>query len=287
MNAAGEDGGRARVSVAFTGSDRNAPAGGTRRALLRAFWAANVAEEAQYRANFVVAVLSTLFWLATALLTLAVFFRQAHTLGGWSFWEVVLLLGVFNALGGIIEAVIRPGIGKLSEYVRTGSLDLILARPVDPQFHVSFRRVDLWRLVDVLLGFALAGFALARLGTFDLVRLAAFGLLFVAACVLIYAFWLVLMCLAFWLVDVENLAVLFDALYESARYPASAYPGALRFLFVYLVPIVWTTTIPAAALSGRLRPLSALAFLLASMLALAAGRAFWRAALRRYTSAGG
>src|SRR2546422_7387229 len=33
---------------------------------------------------------------------------------------------------------------------------------------------------------------------------------------------------------VENLSVLFDAVNEAARYPVSAYPGALRFVFVYL-----------------------------------------------------
>ena len=60
------------------------------------------------------------------------------------------------------------------------------------------------------------------------------------------------MSLAFWFVAVENLSVLFDGVYEAARYPVSAYPGVLRFLFVYLIPIAWTTTIPASALTGRI-----------------------------------
>lgn len=270
-----------------TPTEGNARHGGSRWAILRAFWVANVAEEAQYRANFVVSLLATLFWIATALLTLAIFFRQTSAIGGWSFWEVVVLLGVFNAIGGVVEALFRPSIGKLAEHVRTGSLDLILTRPIDPQFHVSFRRIDLWKIIDVLLGFALAAYALVRLGALDPLRIAGFLLLFAAACVLIYTLWLALMSLAFWLVDVENLAVLFDALYESARYPAAAYPGALRFLFVYLVPIVWTTTIPASALTGRLRPAWGLALLAASAAALLAGRGLWRFALRHYTSAGG
>ena len=40
------------------------------------------------------------------------------------------------------------------------------------------------------------------------------------------------MSLDFWFVSVENLSVLFDAVYEGTRYPVSAYPGALRFVFV-------------------------------------------------------
>src|SRR5205085_3483148 len=108
---------------------------------------------------------------------------------------------------------------------------------------------------DVVLGLALAGYALVRLHHVPTVaQLAAFGLALTAAVVVVYALWVALMSLAFWFVSVENLSVLFDAVYEGARYPVSAYPGALRFVFVYLIPIAWTTTIPASALTGRLEP---------------------------------
>src|SRR5437899_11713904 len=65
--------------------------------VLAALWRLNVAEELQYRANFVASVLGTVFWIGTALLTLALFFRHTTRLGGWDYWEVVVLLGVFNA----------------------------------------------------------------------------------------------------------------------------------------------------------------------------------------------
>jgi len=40
--------------------------------ILIALWRLNVVEELQYRANLVASVLGTLFWIGTALLTLAV-----------------------------------------------------------------------------------------------------------------------------------------------------------------------------------------------------------------------
>src|SRR2546427_2874116 len=120
--------------------------------VLAALWRLNLAEELQYRANFVASVLGTLFWIGTALLTLALFFRHTTRLGGWDYWEVVVLLGVFNALTGVIEAVLRPGIGRLANEGRNGGLDLVLAKPVDAQGFVSFRRLDGWHLMDVVLG---------------------------------------------------------------------------------------------------------------------------------------
>ncbi len=198
--------------------------------LLGAFWRLNLAEELQYRANFVASVLGTLFSMATALLTLSLFFHHTTSLGGWDYWEIVVLLGVFNALSGVIEAVLRPGIGQLAGEVRSGDLDLVLVKPVDAQGFVSFRRLDIWRFADVVLGLALAGYALTRLGRIpSAAQLVAFALALASAAVVVYAIWVVLMSLAFWFVSVENIAVLFDAVYEGARYPVSAYPGALRF----------------------------------------------------------
>jgi ABC-2 type transport system permease protein len=244
--------------------------------------------ELQYRANFAASVLATLFWIGTALLTLAVFFRHTTRLGGWDYWEVVVLLGVFNALTGVIESVLRPGIGQLAEDVKSGALDLVLVRPVDPQLYVSFRRLDLWRVTDIVLGLVLSGYALARLGRVPTIwQSGAFLVALAAAAMVVYAIWVALMSLAFWFVSVENLSVLFDAVYEGARYPVSAYPGALRFVFVYLLPIAWTTTVPSSALTGRLPPAVAIVAAAVGAGAFVLSRLLWRTALRHYSGASG
>src|SRR5881296_3136011 len=80
--------------------------------ILRAFWRLNLAEELQYRANFIASLLGTVFDMATALLTLALFFHHTTALGGWDYWEIVVLLGVFNAPPGVSEGLRRPGIGR-------------------------------------------------------------------------------------------------------------------------------------------------------------------------------
>jgi ABC-2 type transport system permease protein len=256
--------------------------------ILRALWRVNVAEETQYRANFVASVLGTVFWIGMALLTLALFFRHTGRLGGWDYWEVVVLLGVFNALNGVVEMVLRSGIGRLAEDVRSGALDLVLTRPVDAQLYVSFRRLDVWRFADVVFGLGLVVYALARLGRAPSAgEVVAFLVTMAAAVAVVYAIWVALMSLAFWFVAVENLSVLFDAVFEAARYPVTAYPGAMRFFFLYLVPIAWTTTVPASALTGRLSPETAAVAAVIGALALVLTRRLWLAALRRYTSAGG
>ena len=261
-----------------------------RRAMivLRAFWQLNWLEELQYRGNFVASLLGTVFWLGMAMLTVSLYFRHTPQLGGWDYWDVVVLLGIFNALAGAVETVLRPGIGHLPTDVRSGALDLVLVRPVDAQFYVSFRRLDVWRLADVILGLALSAYALMHTGrAVSAWEIIAFVVTFAVAIAVVYAIWVTLMSFAFWFVAVENMSALFDAVIEAARYPVTAYPGALRFLFVYLIPIAWTTTIPASALTGRLAPSLALWSVAVGIAALGASRLLWRVALKRYTSAGG
>jgi ABC-2 type transport system permease protein len=115
----------------------------------------------------------------------------------------------------------------------------------------------------------------------------AFGLSMFAGAAIVYSLWLALMTLAFWFVAVENLAVLFDALFESARFPVTAYPSSLRFLLVYLLPMAWITTVPPSILTGRTGAGTALVAAGVALAALTLTRILWRVALGRYTSAGG
>ncbi|HXT16886.1 MAG TPA: ABC-2 family transporter protein [Gemmatimonadaceae bacterium] len=254
----------------------------------RALIELNAARELQYRANFVASSLGAAFWLLMAVFTVSIFYEHTSVVGGWSFWETAVLLGVFNALVGVVEGWLRPGIGSLPDEVRHGSLDLLLLRPIDTQLYLSFRELDLWRVTDVIAGFALSIYAMHRLGrTISIAELSVFLVMFAAAIAILYGVWLTLMSLAFWFVAVENLSTVFDALFEAARYPASAYPTALRVVFLFILPVAWTTTIPAAALVGRLSPVTAAACLVVAAIALGVSRAVWRVALRRYTSAGG
>ncbi|HOT91308.1 MAG TPA: ABC-2 family transporter protein [Anaerolineae bacterium] len=70
-----------------------------------------------------------------------------------------------------------------------------------------------------------------------------------------------------------------------ARYPVGLYPGRLRLVLTWIVPVGVMTTIPAQALSGEL-PEGMLAGDVALALAFFAGAtALFRTGLRRYVSA--
>jgi ABC-2 type transport system permease protein len=92
---------------------------------------------------------------------------------------------------------------------------------------------------------------------------------------------------AFYLVRIDNLTQLFNAVFDAARWPIQVFRGAVRTIFTFVIPLALMTTYPAEALLGRPMLPTLAASLAAAALALALARLVWRASIARYTSAGG
>jgi ABC-2 type transport system permease protein len=250
------------------------------------FFRIGVLGELSYRSNFVVHLLGSVMELGTALAGLAVVFSHTATLGGWRPEEIVALVGVYFLMSGAIRVVIQPSMERLIEAVHEGTLDFTLTKPEDAQLLVSIQRVEIWNITDVVLGFGVLAVALVRLGrSVGLAEAAGFVAALLAGGLIVYSFWLMLATLAFWFVRVENMLEIFSSMYEAGRWPVGFYPGWLRFMLTFLIPVAFAVTVPAQALAGRLSWTT-----LASAYALAAtlvvlSRAFWRVGVRRYSSA--
>ncbi len=240
----------------------------------------------EYRVNFLTSLMQSSLWLLWGVIGVLVFFQFSGTLGGWTLPQALLVVGLFRIFEGVIDGIMRPNITRIVEHIQKGTLDFVLVKPVDSQFMASLRQINLLVLPDILVGFGLIGYGL-WLGEIwpSLLQIAAF--LFMLACgiVIAYAIWILLVTTAFWLVQVENVTELLTAIYETGRFPVTAYSPAIRLVLTFVIPIAFLTTFPAAALIGLLDPLYlGLAPLLAGLLWWAA-RAFWRVGLRSYTSA--
>lgn len=102
---------------------------------------------------------------------------------------------------------------------------------------------------------------------------------------MLYSLWFILGTSSIWFVKVANATEVLRALLEAGRFPSQAFPAAYRFVFTFIVPVAFLTTVPAEAALGRLNLSTlGLALLIATGL-LVASRLFWRFALKSYTSA--
>jgi ABC-2 type transport system permease protein len=252
------------------------------------FARASFQEEAAYRANFFLSLLYSLLNLVTGVLGIMILYSQVQTVNGWDLAGTLALLGVYLTVGALRNLVVGPSLESLvgmDGEVWSGRLDFTLIRPVDTQFLASFRKWRLFSLFDLALGLGVVGVAVARLSqALTAPRLLAFLVSLGAGVAILYAILLAFSALVFWSPGVLFTWV-FDGIFQMARYPLGLYPGWLRFVLTWIIPVGVITTLPAGALTGAATPAA-----LAGMLALAfvlviVTSALFRYGLRHYKSA--
>lgn len=242
--------------------------------------------EMEYRANFWINLLQSFLELGVALGGLAVVFDHTENLGGWRPEELLALVGVYFLIAGMIRALVQPSMQLFMEDIRKGTLDFKLTKPEDAQLLVSIQRVEIWRLVDAVVGLIVLGIALTRLSAqISVADALAFGVTLIAGGLIVYSFYMILATCAFWFVRVENILVIFQSMYQAGRWPVTIYPPWLRWVLTFLVPVAFATTVPASAFTGRIET-----GLLLGAVGLAAGllvaaRLFWRYGIRFYSGA--
>jgi ABC-2 type transport system permease protein len=217
---------------------------------------------------------------------IAIFFLHTDRIGDWSFHEVLLVVGLFQLFIGLVDALITPNVEDFTEHLRLGTMDFILTKPLNSQFHASLRRINVWRLPDALLGLGLIGYASAQLhAPFSPDRVALFVVLIVCAAIILYALVMLLITSAFWLVQLENVMELLFTFYEAGRFPVTVFPAWVRALLTFVVPIAFVTTVPASVLLGRLSGEFVLFAVGVAAILFTACVLFWRFAVRHYSSA--
>ena len=256
--------------------------------LIASFFKVSTQQEMAYRANFFIRLLNSVLNLGTGVLSLVVIFNQVQVIRGWSLPSALGLLGVYLLLGALRGLFISPSLESVAGMdgeIWQGTFDFTILRPVDKQFLVSFRHWRVFALFDLVLALAVLGYAISLMGTsLTLGALLSFIATLLAGVVLLYAALLAFSAMVFW-----NPGFLFtwviNDLFQLARYPVGLYPGWLRLILTWIIPVGLMTTIPAQALSGQLSPLMLILTLAFSLAALLAASWLFRRGREKYASA--
>jgi ABC-2 type transport system permease protein len=243
---------------------------------------------AAYRMNFWIGLIYSLMNFGTGVLGIVVLFSQIESVQGWTFAGTLALLGVYLTASALRELFIGPSLEALAGMegeVWSGTLDFTLLRPVDTQFLASFRHWHPFALLDLVLGLGVLVAAITQLDQpLTLARFASFSLAMLGGVGVLYAILLLFTSLVFWSPGVL-FTWIFDGIFQMGRYPLGLYPGWVRMVLTWIVPIGIITTIPAEALTGVRAPSALLGSLALAVVLILASSAFFRFALRRYASA--
>jgi ABC-2 type transport system permease protein len=252
--------------------------------ILGLFWSASIAAEMEYRVNFLLATLSSLGNLTGSLFGLFLFYGNGYSFTGWSWEAALLVLGVFTLMLGFSATFFSPNLNHIVRHVQEGTLDFVLLKPIRSQFWLSTHTLSPWGIPDIIFGAILIIYGGSKLGlSTENYLLSIIPLLF--GFIILYSLWFMLGATSIWFVKIYNVTEVLRGLLEAGRYPMTAYPGAFRVFFTFIVPVAFLTTIPAEVMLGRIEMSWLIGGGLLALLLFLFSIWFWRFALRFYTSA--
>jgi len=141
-------------------------------------------------------------------------------------------------------------------------------------------------LPEIILGLSIVFWAAIQSGsTFSLYSLFIFIISLLIGFIILYSVWFLIAASSIWFVKTWNATEVLRALLAAGRYPISAYPVVLRFIFTLVLPVAFLTTFPAEAILGELKFNILFFGLILSSFFFIFSRLFWQFALKHYTSA--
>jgi ABC-2 type transport system permease protein len=265
----------------------------TNAKLLRLLVSARLRSQTAYRGSFAADVAGQMVLALTEFVELYAIVHNIPTFGGMTFAQALLVFA-FASVGFSIGDLILGETDSMSEVIRTGKLEVLLVRPLPVLLQLMTSDFQLRRVGR--LAFALIALAAALVLTdiqWDPAKVALFIVTPVAGAAIFGALFVGAGAVQFWLLDGRQFA---NAFTYGGRYVASM-PGAAMFLplqvfFTFVVPATLVAYAPSLVLLGLDGPagipswtgwlgLPAAVVLWGLMLLL------WRAAIRKYTGAGG
>ena len=265
----------------------------------RTFLANALVREMTFRGNFLITLCTRAFYFAAQVVLFEIIYGAVDSVGEWSRAEYFGFMATALLVNALVETFFMPNLSEFSELIRTGKLDFALLKPIDTQFLVSFQKVEVAQLGQVVLALGLLGYSVTELNLWaelfatpdGLLRV---GLYFVLVGCAVAFFYSLMIVLAAASVSMGRNTGLYDFWFYVtvfARYPRDIYSGGpaaalLSAAFTYAVPILLVVTTPARVVVKGLDDWGFVAGCLAAAGgSVAVSRLVFRRALKGYRSA--
>ena len=224
--------------------------------------------------------------LVGSIFILSLFFRNGSQLADWTWESALIIQGIYTMLDGFTNTLLRPNLTEIVNYVREGTLDFVLIKPIDSQFWLSTRTLSPSGLPEIILGLGLIIWSSNKSGVVFGFNSFILGVIMIfTALTILYSLWFLIAATSIWFVKTWNATEVLRAVLAAGRFPANAYPIPLRILFTTFIPISFLTTVPAEMILGNGKIEVLLYGVSLAIVFSLFSRSFWRYALKYYTSA--
>lgn len=241
----------------------------------------------EYRANFVTGILMEFGYLIAKILYVVVIYRSGREINGLSPDAILLYIGTFTMITGFYAGLFMMNFFEMRGHIQSGSMDLLITKPVSLQFLMTLRRSDAGLLAtDFLGGAVMVVIGWSRLTIpFNLINALGFLGFMLCGAVVGYAIFLFPSIFAFWFINASAIAEVTDSFWDFNNVPMTVYSRLIQRIGVFIFPIFVVTNFPALFVLGKMNWIYIIWGILVPFLLLGLTRLFWNCAVRNYTSA--
>ncbi len=246
----------------------------------------SVVRTMMFRFDFIMWALVEFFWMSVNVFLVAVIYNHTESIAGWSKYQMLLLVGSSMLVQRFVMGFVWTNLFEMARNIRTGHFDFFLAQPGNPLVMVSTRKLDLDGLANAIVAVAVVIYALHQLGIVPSVTaLALYALMILCGFILNYSILLITVSLTFWLGAAQGIEGSYFTLMEFSRLPRQAFKGVASIVFVWFLPAVVVSNVPASALIHGFNLANSLWLLAVTLLWLTFAVFVFNRGLRRYASA--
>jgi ABC-2 type transport system permease protein len=199
---------------------------------------------------FITLFFNLLFPLITILI-----YNSGASFPGWSFYEVLLIQSIFTLSLGLAWILFSNVLWSTMQYIREGSFEVVLLRPVNPLFFLIATNFDTGSFGLLIGGGVMFGIAISHTGISSPAAVAQFLLLVAAGFAVMTGFQMIMAATSFKWVGNSRLPDILDSIISFGKYPVSIFPRAVKTMASFIIPVGMIGFYPASALLGRLEPL--------------------------------
>lgn len=246
----------------------------------------------EYRGQYFMRMIAKLLGWSSGFILLVILLKKVGPVAGWGLYEI-LLLYAFDVLSySIAGTFFMGGFGKLPRLIRSGELDGILTKPVNPLIYLICTKISAGYTSNYVIAGAMIGISLHKLGVSLSLYQMIWLILDIAGASLIQAAGFMITTVpAFWFLKSDGLYRLFYRnLTSFLQYPLTIYHGGIRFLLTFLLPYGFINFYPVQLFINRQEGMPSPVFLfltpfVGAFVFFIAYR-FWNKGLNAYQSTG-
>lgn len=242
--------------------------------------------ELSFRFNSLIRIFTDITWYLVNITFFKIIYSYTIYVGNWTSWEVYSFLGTMMIIDSLYMTFFYFNVMRVPTYVRNGSLDIFLLKPINSRFLISFQTINWSSLITFLFGVSFTIYSVFQLENIPCIKnVAIYVVLIINGILLMYYLMFIGAIFSFYFYRTEMLMESVFEIFQIGMKPEFIYGQGLRMLFTYVVPVLVIVNYPAKILFDELSffdlfwatGITVVLHLLTSF--------FWNYSLKKYNSA--